>query len=167
MRPKGKLLTLIVLFAAVGLITATGAFTTVEAERTATVDVAGDANALLALNEPADSSVTVEESDGVAEIDLTGNSDAAGLNPNANTTLDPVLNITNNGNNDITLDITASISDGPEDAGVEVVSLTSDTLTSGQSAEFGLNIDLTDLDQDDITDNDIEISIQINANESE
>ncbi|MFB6130606.1 MAG: hypothetical protein ABEJ28_07280 [Salinigranum sp.] len=47
--PKGKLFALLAVFAAIGIVTATGAFTTVTAARTATVNVAGDSQALLQL----------------------------------------------------------------------------------------------------------------------
>lgn len=49
-RARGKLLALLAVFAAIGLATATGAFSSVEADRTATVNVAGDQAALLQLN---------------------------------------------------------------------------------------------------------------------
>jgi hypothetical protein len=53
-----------------------GAFTTVEADRTADVDVAGDANALLAITsatDPANSSFSNQDEtqDSTIEIDLT------------------------------------------------------------------------------------------------
>ncbi|ERG92237.1 MAG: hypothetical protein J07HQW1_02272 [Haloquadratum walsbyi J07HQW1] len=47
MIPKGKLLALLLAFTAVGGLAATGAFTTVQADRTADVTAAGDSNALL------------------------------------------------------------------------------------------------------------------------
>ncbi|ERG92165.1 MAG: hypothetical protein J07HQW1_02200 [Haloquadratum walsbyi J07HQW1] len=49
MGSTGKLLSPLMIFATAGTLLATGAFTAVEAERTADIDVAGDANALLAI----------------------------------------------------------------------------------------------------------------------
>jgi hypothetical protein len=112
MRPKGKLLALVVMFAAVGLITATGAFTTVEAERTATVDVAGDSNALLELEEGPQAPSGVVADGQELSIDLTsGNLGASGLNQNANTTFDGLINVTNQGtNNNTELSYTTDVS---------------------------------------------------------
>jgi hypothetical protein len=88
-------------FTAVGGLAATGAFTTVEAERTADVNVEGDANALLQIV-PAETSgdtsfIQSNNTDsGVFVIDLSGNGDAQ-LNQNATTTAEGLFNITNNG----------------------------------------------------------------------
>jgi hypothetical protein len=101
MIPKGKLLALLMVFGAVGTLAATGAFTTVEAERTADVNVEGDANALLQIV-PAETSgdtsfIQSNNTDsGVFVIDLSGNGDAQ-LNQNATTTAEGLFNITNNG----------------------------------------------------------------------
>jgi hypothetical protein len=116
MRPKGKLFALVVLFAAVGLLTATGAFTTVEADRTADVNVSGDSSALLAL-EPANNSEFATTSNGEVQITLNNSgtgavSSAEGVNTNATTIDDNVLNITNNGANDVYVNVTASESNG-------------------------------------------------------
>jgi len=107
MIPKGKLLALLMVFTAVGGLAATGAFTTVEAERTADVDVAGDANALLAIQpaeDPANSSF-IQQSDTsnqAFEIVLEGNDgEANGLNTNSTTTAENIFNITNNGEEDV------------------------------------------------------------------
>jgi hypothetical protein len=167
MRPKGKLFALVALFAAVGLITATGAFTTVEAERTATVDVAGDSAALLGI----EASSNIDEgagsqTDGVFQLNLddaVGNSDAQGLNPDANTTLTPLVNVTNQGSNDVDVTISATTEQGD----VIVVDsdangYTSTTLTPGDTVQFGLVIDLVDVDQGDASNFNITISIEAN-----
>ena len=156
MRPKGKLFALVVMFAAVGLLTATGAFTTVEAERTATVDVAGDSSALLALQ--ANSTYADNNAGGGSQLQINlnsadvGNSAANGLNPNANTTFDYILNVTNNGDNDVTL----SVNINPQGSSIQsenvLVTNSSDgtdltsgsvTLTPGQTADVDLKIALT------------------------
>ena len=106
MIPKGKLLALVLVFGAVGTLAATGAFTTVEAERTADVDVAGDANALLAI-QPAEqngSSSFINQDDtddSTFEIVLDGNEGNNGVNANATTTAEGIFNITNNGEEDV------------------------------------------------------------------
>ena len=104
---KGKLLALLLIFGAVGTLAATGAFTTVEAERTADVDVAGDANALLAITpaeDPANSSFIQQSNTNnqAFEIVLNGNDgNADGLNTNSTTAAQNIFNITNNGEEDV------------------------------------------------------------------
>ena len=106
MIPKGKLLALVLVFGAVGTLAATGAFTTVEAERTANVTVAGDANALLAVQPiEADGNsdfINQQNTQGQAfEINLDGDND--GVNTNATTTAEDIFNITNNGEESVTV----------------------------------------------------------------
>jgi len=106
MFPKGKLLALLLIFGAVGTLAATGAFTTVEAERTADVDVAGDANALLAIQptEDQDNSSFINQddtTDSTFEIVLDGEEGNNGVNANATTTAQNIFNITNNGEEDV------------------------------------------------------------------
>lgn len=116
MRPKGKLLALFTIFVAIGIVTATGAFTSVSATRTAEVNVAGDSAALLQLQphpgpngyNPGDGgSQTNSEgyaqlTDGELEINLLGDFDddgiiGSGVNNNATTDIQGVFNITNQG----------------------------------------------------------------------
>lgn len=174
MRPKGKLFALLAVFAAIGLITATGAFTTVTAERTAQVSVAGDDAALLQLTEPASIDAgAVTQSDGVAEIDLTdGNLDASGINPDATTTLTPLLNVTNQGSDSTTLNVTVTAveSDGSTVTGANATAVGSSgnefaetTLSSGETTQFGLEINLTGVTQNDLTSNQLTIVIEIRA----
>jgi hypothetical protein len=96
MKSRGKLLALIAVFTAFGLVTGTGAFSTVEAQRTADVNVAGDSSALLGLE--AGNSVLIEKVDNQVTITLDS-SNAAGVNQNATTAVNGTrfLNITNNG----------------------------------------------------------------------
>ncbi len=107
--PKGKLMALLAVLAAIGLITATGAFGAVQAERTVTVNVAGDAAALLQI-QSLDDDYANENSDGVLQIDFSsgGLSNAAGVNPNASTIVPRLFNVTNQGTNSITLNYTKS-----------------------------------------------------------
>ena len=102
---KGKLLALLLVFGAVGTLAATGAFTTVEAERTADVNVAGDANALLQIvpNETEGDTSFIQQNNtgtGTFVIDLSGNGDAQ-LNQRGTTTSQDLFDITNNGNESV------------------------------------------------------------------
>lgn len=112
MKPKGKLLALVMIVGAVALAAATGAFTTVTAERTMEVNVADDSAALLQLDPVNEDYVSIDGSTGQLVIDLDGSSggaignNAQGLNPNANTTFNDMFSITNQGSE--TVDITIS-----------------------------------------------------------
>jgi len=118
--PKGKLLALVTIVAALGIVTATGAFTTVAAERTAEVSVAGDSAALLALS-PTDgpNGAYAEENGGLFEIDF---SDVGGVNDDAETDVQRVFNVTNQGTQDVTITITDSdTDDGTTVEGIDAV----------------------------------------------
>jgi hypothetical protein len=149
---KGKLFGLLAVFAAISLVTASGAFTTVSAERTATVNVAGDESALLAL-EPAPGSNGDEYArieGGELELNLAGyNSSATGVNPNAVTDFDSVFVITNQGTQEVAVNITdsgdyndsvtfynGSVSTGPLESG-------SETLSPGDSVVVSIKVDTT------------------------
>jgi hypothetical protein len=103
------------MFAAVGLITATGAFTTVEADRTAEVDVAGDSNALLGIESAEANEEIVDDSGDQVEISLdNSNTQAAagqGINANGVTDFGSVLNLTNNGEDTIDVKIEVQTQD--------------------------------------------------------
>ena len=92
------------LVTAAGAVLSTGAFDTVEAERSVTVETAGDAAALLGI-EPADgASEFAEITDGTVEIDIsTTEEGAAGINQNAITVINPILEVTNNGSREVSL----------------------------------------------------------------
>jgi len=81
-----------------GALVGTGAFDTVEAERTVSVETAGDADAFLALEAAREDGEYVEEEDGTIRINLDGNDQGAGgLNQNADTTLRELVEVTNQG----------------------------------------------------------------------
>jgi len=124
-RPRGKLFALLAIFAAIGLVTASGAFTSVSAERTVSVNVADDANALLGLegNSSSDNAnyVTTENGQVVIDLDQTVSpGGGSGVNKNATTRFDHLLNVSNQGSQTAT--ITAELS-GSTPAGVTSVSL--------------------------------------------
>lgn len=112
-RPKGKLLALVLMFIAIGGVLGTGAFTTVSAERTADVNVAGDSGALLALtaaNSPNDAYFS--NPDGEAEIDLSASGQGAqGVNQRAETDVRAVFTITNQGTQEVGIWIQTSDDD--------------------------------------------------------
>jgi len=101
-----------------GALIGTGAFTTVEAQRTVSVQTAGDASAFLGLeaadrpdnstSAPTDSAGANQDEyvsgggDSPIQINLDGNSEgAAGLNQDAKTTFRNLVAVTNNGTQDI------------------------------------------------------------------
>ena len=103
MRPQGKLLTLFAMFVAIGLVTASGAFTSTSVDRAMTVSVADDSAALLGLAPNASSS-----NGGYASVDAAGtiNISVDNVNIDATTDIDHVLNVTNNGQSTITIWVT-------------------------------------------------------------
>jgi hypothetical protein len=170
MRPKGKLFALFAVFAAIGLVTASGAFTTVTAERTATVETAGDGAALLAI-QPADTEngqSYARVQDGEFEINTAGDfaddvsSDPSGVNIEAVTEVDEVMNITNQGSQTITIKIETTGGNSSavtfyndasysENITVESSSGSADhslTLDPGDKTKLSMRIDTTGIDQD-------------------
>jgi hypothetical protein len=170
-RPKGKLLALLAVFAALGIATATGAFTTVTAERTATVAVSGDSSAELGLSP---NSEYASLNNGELEINFNP-TDNQGVNINAATTVTDVFTITNNGDTPVTISLSSSgdnagaidfavASDGflttsgnapsQDDVGIASgtqLSLQSDSVRigAGDSISVGMYIDTSDSDPSD------------------
>jgi hypothetical protein len=88
-----------------GAILGTGAFTTVTAERTVNVQTAGDSSAFLGITPGRGGNPYVTQSDQTVEINLDGtgsNSNASGLNDNAETVFRELVTITNNGSQPVT-----------------------------------------------------------------
>jgi hypothetical protein len=90
-----------------GALIGTGAFTTVEAERTVNISTAGDGSAFLGLEPARAGGNFVDNStDNTIAINLDGtdsnNGNASGLNENARTRFERLVDITNNGTQDIT-----------------------------------------------------------------
>jgi len=171
-RPKGKLIALLAVFAAIGLVAASGAFTSVSAERTADVQVSDDANALLAISD-ATSGATAQTGD---DYFSTNNGEAElqfqNINLNAGTEVDSVFTVTNQGSQTVTVwitktgansgavafgvdsnkldsasaDISSDITDQDRTsiAGTDLSSATAVALDPGESMTIGLYIDTTD-----------------------
>lgn len=92
-----------------------GAFTSVQAERDFNVEVVGDEDALLGIA-PYDgpNGQYASEENGLVEVDFTSNDEAeeTGLNDRARTNIENVLEITNNGTQDVLVNVALEDSDG-------------------------------------------------------
>ncbi len=139
-----KILPLFGIFAAALLLMSSGAFTSVTADRTATINVVGDSSALLGLE--AGSSSLVRMVDGQLTIDFA-NVAATGVNTNAVTVVENAFTVTNNGSQTVTVTLTktganaAAISFGDIEKGI--------TLASGASARVSFTVTTTGLSSGD------------------
>lgn len=87
-----------------GAVFGSGAFSTVEADRTVSVATVGDASAILSLdpNDSGGSSYTSASSigsDSTLQLNFDSLGSSSGLNVNAETTFDPIFRLINNGQN--------------------------------------------------------------------
>ena len=144
-----------------------GAFTSVTAERDVEVAVADDANAFLRLEAVEDSpnaDAFVEEGDGTIAIDITETEDdggetlGEGLNPNAETVIDDLFVIQNQGTQEIEVEIDEEFDpieanvlevEGSESADTDDLLSEPQTLGVGDEATVGLVLDTEGFDQDD------------------
>lgn len=141
--------------AGAGAAVGTGAFSSVEADRSVSVEVADDADAYLAI-EPVNEAYA-QSADGVVELnfDDDGGADGSGLNPNATSRFDDVFSIENRGGNDVGVGI--EIGDTDEDVDLDFIaqiptdeSLISDApvrLESGESFNVGIEADVDSADE--------------------
>ncbi|MFB6228384.1 MAG: hypothetical protein ABEH88_07435 [Halobacteriales archaeon] len=155
-RPKGKLFALLAVFIAIALVAATGAFTSVEAERTVSVNVSDDSDALLQLeangSSPNGAYATTDGGQLVIDLDNPSGVDGAGLNDNATTEIFHIVNVTNQGTQSVGLsaDVSNSNSDvkvtlvGNHSTPTQDVNLTGsgtiNGLDTGETASLGLVI---------------------------
>ncbi|WP_049984340.1 hypothetical protein [Halorubrum sp. BV1] len=176
-----------------GAILSTGAFDTVEAERTVSVETTGDANALLGLTPVDDDGPYVDDSGETIEITLGSGEDENGLNRNAVTTFDELVTIANNSEQDVdvlsfAIDVTGLDDDDDEEDHEEAFSIVVNETTydadddadstnvlddqsdldldSGNSLNFGVEIDLRNGDISAI-DGDAEFTLTITAETTE
>lgn len=88
----------------------TGAFTSVQAERSVAVDVANDANAFLMLapeDTPNGNQYATQNSSGVVELDFSEtDNDGSGLNRDADTIIRNVLKLKNQGTQEVIVSVT-------------------------------------------------------------
>ncbi|MFB6228705.1 MAG: hypothetical protein ABEH88_09125 [Halobacteriales archaeon] len=97
MRFRTRLLVVFTVFGVALFLVGSSAFTTVSAERTVSVNVSDDSDALLEITpHSGPNGAYAEQTSGELEISLD-NIKATGVNQNANTTLSKVFNITNQG----------------------------------------------------------------------
>ena len=161
-----------------GAALGTGAFSSVSADRTVNVEVAGDSGSLLALEPDADTELATMDGD-TLQINL-GDSDA-GLNVNATTTVEPLFTATNNGGNTVNFEVSSATGDD--------VNLSDNTITvgvfeddNGSEADAG-TLDITFYDNSgsadsnsivnspveladaDDSDNDVDIAVEIDTND--
>jgi hypothetical protein len=122
-----------------GVVFGTGAFTQVEADRSLDVNVAEDSAAFLALepvpeNDEYVGSDTGDAGNNVVTLDLTSTTAGGqGINDDAVTTIDPVLNVTNQG----TQEINVTLSAAPQ--GVDFTSAP-DNLGVGATGQIGIEV---------------------------
>lgn len=153
-----------------GALIGTGAFDTVTAERTVSVETAGDASAFLGLSpaQGVSDELVADPGDGTIEIVLTNSEqDATGLNQDAVTTFDELVTVTNQGTQDVAeINLTIAHDEGDEIGGVFSYPVDGGTenpvtnggnlldeagtspLTPGDTVTFGLIVDLLDNDED-------------------
>lgn len=174
MRPKGKLFALLAVFAAIGIVTATGAFTTVDAQRTVNVGVSGDSAALLAMDASDSPNGAYADTDGTdITVDISdqnpsytdGDFDGKGVNDNATTTMDHVFNITNQGTQEV--EVTVSYASQPNgfhlyndtESNTDLKGQTV-TLGQGDSMSIGVYVNTT---QGGFTEDTVDVTIQADA----
>ena len=173
----------------------TGAFSSVEAERQATIEVVDDSNAYLSLNpEDLDNSAYAVESNGVVEIEISpdadGDFDGEGVSPFALTTIEEVIEVTNQGTQDVVVfiestDPSLSELDGdfelfatdPDDGTDNRANLREGTdiddlqvIGPGDSFALGFEVDARDKSDDELDDleddiTDLELTIIADAEE--
>lgn len=128
-----------------GIVFGTGAFTQVEADRTVTVEFADDENAFLGLNETSQNPEYVSFVSGgagqqVVQINLDNSSAAGdGLNDDAVTLIDPVLNVTNQG----TQPVNVSFDGTATTEGIALTGTNDPALNSlgvGQTEQVGIEV---------------------------
>jgi len=137
-----------------GAALGTGAFSSVEADRTVTVDAAGDSSALIALDHNTSFEPYVKDTDGLLEIDLSSSqiNSGSGVNLGATTTIGELsedgsgnlsgvtthaFTITNNGSQSVDIDVSVSVPSGQNSYSQdEVLNLWGD-VPSTDDGEFG------------------------------
>lgn len=146
MKPKGKLLALFVVFGAIALVTASGAFTSTSVDRTMNIGVANDSSALLGLapNSTSQNGGYASFSGDKIQVDI---SDA---NLDADTHVNHVLNVSNGGKSEIEVWVTltgnntnaVSVWAGPVDTGQNIDSQGNATnIAVGSSVSVSIRID--------------------------
>lgn len=110
MKRRDVLATLGILSGGAAFVSGTGAFTSVETERDVAVTVDGDADAFLALRGVGPNDEYVTTTNGQLGLDLTSsnptNAGGQGVNPNAVTVLGDVIEVQNQGTQEVEVEAT-------------------------------------------------------------
>lgn len=137
--------------ALIGLSTVgSGAFASVRAERTLTIETTGDAGAYLVLNSDDPdlvNSAYATEADGLIEIDITEETETGeapngdpvntdGINPFATTNIEEVFSVKNQGNQDVEVSITSIDNEFDENSRFQMFA----TNIPGQNEGFRTNL---------------------------
>lgn len=170
------------LVAGSGALFATGAFTTVQAQRTVTIETAGDAGAFLALTAARSGGEFVSTtSDNRIQINLDGSdATASGLNRGATSRFENLVDVTNQGTEDVdslTFQFDVTGADQNDNDVADALKITSgdttiaadgsqnlidesdeggvgdDILSPGESVPFGIEVDLLNSNVEDISGN--------------
>lgn len=144
MQRKKFVIALVALSMATAAAVGTGAFDSVQADRTVQVSTAGDADAYLGITGDGEY-VTDDSSDGQLTIDLgapTNSNGGQGFNENAVTNVSDVVTITNQG----TENVTVSINESGVQSAVDFQLGQQNTLTPGDSVNLSVTVD--DLNDD-------------------
>lgn len=142
--PRGKLLALVTIVVAAALVTGTGAFSSVETERTAEVQVAGDSNAYLGLQ--GTSAYADEQNDGKLSIDFDDSAENVtgdGVNPDSVTTFDEVFTIVNQGTETVGVTVESSGEDISIYNGKTSENINGKEIGPGDDIVVGFEIDAT------------------------
>lgn len=130
-----------------GALLGSGAFSQVEADRTVTIETAGDDAAFLAL-EAADGDYDefFDYDDGVLELNIGELGDAEGLNENAVTAFDGIIAITNNGTQEVELSIEqdgdgVALYEGDFEGSDDTTPLDGVTIGDGDTENIGIAVD--------------------------
>ncbi len=140
MNRRNVLLGLGTIVAGGGAALGTGAFSSVEADRSATIEVADDSDAYLSLS---GNDNYISDGDGIVEFTFDD------LNKDAVTNFDNVFNIENNGSNKVTISIDLLDQDGTEidgdDANIlnEVIDMNADgsDISADDDEDYGFKFD--------------------------
>lgn len=153
--PKGKLLALVALVVAASMVMATGAFSTVTAERSTNVKVTGDEKAFLGVKPSPDSKnsqYAKQQPNGELVVNLNQKAKGVtgqGVNPDAVSSFDNVFTITNQGTQSVSVWLEDSsdrvsfyvggdTSNRPSSQGGAV------TIGVGETKNIGVVVDATD-----------------------
>jgi hypothetical protein len=141
------------------MVAATGAFTSVEADRTVSVNVSDDSDALLQMTENGSSANGAYAADDggqiVIDLDDPSGVDGAGVNDNATTKIYHIVNVTNQGSQSVGLsatvsntnsdvDVTVVANHSSPDQDIDLNSGTINGLDVGETASLGVVIETND-----------------------